>query len=110
MQLCLCLTIQLSPVGLYLVCPCRDAPPLYYPASRCSGSLPQKLLIPLFLAAGAAVAGVVPLIEDVFSSIVDRDNMVPHSCIDPTRSVMTSRRIRSRKKLALAQNWSLILK
>ena len=71
--------------GLYLVCPCRDAPPLYYPASRCSGSLPQKLLIPLFLAVGAAVAGVVPLIKDVFTSIVNSDNMVPHSCIDPTR-------------------------
>ena len=91
--------MQLSSAGLYLVCPCRDAPPLYYPASRCSGSLPQKLLIPLFLVMAAAVAGVVPLIEDVFSSIVDRDNMVPHSCIDPTRSVNTSRRIKRRKKL-----------
>ena len=79
--------MHLSPAGLYLVCPCRDAPPLYYPASRCSGSLPQKLLIPLFLVIGAAVAGVVPLIEDVFSTIVNKDNMVPHSCIDPTRSV-----------------------
>ena len=71
--------------GLYLVCPCRDAPPLYYPASRCSGSLPQKLLIPLFLVVGGAVAGLVPLLEDVFAEIVDADNMVPHSCVDPTR-------------------------
>ena len=31
--------------GFYLLCPCRDAPSLYYPASRCSGSLPQKILI-----------------------------------------------------------------
>ena len=56
-------------------------------AMSMQGSLPQKLLIPLFLAVGAAVAGVVPLIEDVFSTIVNKDNMVPHSCIDPTRSV-----------------------
>jgi len=75
-------------IGVYLVCPCRDAPPLYYPASRCSGSLPQKLLIPLILALGAGTAGLLPLLQDVFASIVDRDNMVPHSCIDPTR-VMT---------------------
>ena len=67
------------------MCPCRDAPPLYYPASRCSGSLPQKLLIPLFLVVGGAVAGLVPLLEDVFAEIVDADNMVPHSCVDPTR-------------------------
>ena len=72
--------------GLYLVCPCRDAPPLYYPASRCSGSLPQKLLIPLFLVVGGAVAGLVPLLEDVFAEIVDADNMVPHPAgIPPPR-------------------------
>ena len=28
---------------LYLLFPCRDAPPLYYPASTCSGSVPQKV-------------------------------------------------------------------
>ena len=30
-------------LGVYLICPCRDAPPLYYPESTCSGSLPQKV-------------------------------------------------------------------
>ena len=75
-------------IGLYLICPCRDAPPLYYPASTCSGSLPQKLLIPLFLLLGGGAAGVVPILDDVFASIVDGDDRVPHSCIDPTR-VMT---------------------
>jgi len=72
-------------LGIYLVCPCRDAPPLYYPASKCSGSLPQKLLIPLFLLIGAAAAGVVPLMEKLYAKIVDSKNMVPHSCIDHTR-------------------------
>ena len=84
--LCVMIVMMRPVSGVYLVCPCRDAPPLYYPASRCSGSLPQKLLIPLILALGAGTAGLLPLLQDVFASIVDRDNMVPHSCIDPTRS------------------------
>ena len=71
--------------GFYLLCPCRDAPPLYYPASKCSGSLPQKILIPVFLAVGAGVGGVVPLLESLYSSIVDSEGLVPHSCVDPTR-------------------------
>jgi len=72
-------------IGFYLVCPCRDAPPLYYPASKCSGSLPQKLLIPFFLLIGGGVAGVVPILNDVFDKIVDDNDMVPHTCVDPTR-------------------------
>ena len=72
-------------LGFYLVCPCRDTPPLYYPASKCSGSLPQKLLIPLFLLLGAVLGGVVPLMKDLHASIVDDTNMVPHTCIDHTR-------------------------
>ena len=67
------------------MCPCRDAPPLYYPASKCSGSLPQKILIPVFLAIGAGVGGVVPLMDSLYSSIVDQEGLVPHSCVDPTR-------------------------
>lgn len=72
-------------IGFYLVCPCRDAPPLYYPASKCSGSLPQKMLIPLFLLLGGGAAGVVPILTGVSDTIVDDDDMVPHSCVDPTR-------------------------
>ena len=75
---------NLSP-GFYLLCPCRDAPPLYYPASKCSGSLPQKILIPLFIAIGAAVGGVVVLMPGLYSSIVEDGGQVPHSCVDPTR-------------------------
>lgn len=71
--------------GFYLLCPCRDAPPLYYPASKCSGSLPQKILIPVFLAIGAGVGGVVPLMDSLYASIVDSEGLVPHSCVDPTR-------------------------
>lgn len=71
--------------GFYLLCPCRDAPPLYYPASKCSGSLPQKILIPLFVAIGAGVGGVVAILPSLHSSIVDRESRVPHSCVDPTR-------------------------
>ena len=71
--------------GFYLVCPCRDAPPLYYPASKCSGSLPQKILIPLFLAIGGAVGGLVVLLPSLHASIVDSESHVPHSCVDPTR-------------------------
>jgi len=79
------ISLLLILLAMYLVCPCRDAPPLYYPASKCSGSLPQKLLIPLFLLIGGGAAGVVPLMKELFTSIVDTENMVPHSCIDPTR-------------------------
>jgi len=79
------ISLLLILLGMYLVCPCRDAPPLYYPASKCSGSLPQKLLIPLFLVVGGGAGGVVPLMEDLYAKIVDSEDMVPHSCIDPTR-------------------------
>ena len=71
--------------GLYLICPCRDAPPLYYPAQSCSGSLPQKLLVPLALLLAAAAAALVPLLPAITASIVDQHAMVLHSCIDPTR-------------------------
>lgn len=78
-------SLLLMLLGLYLVCPCRDAPPLYYPASTCSGSLPQKLLVPALLLAAGGVAGVVPIIPSLHQEIVNEENMVPHSCVDPTR-------------------------
>lgn len=78
------ISLLLILLGMYLVCPCRDAPPLYYPASKCSGSLPQKLLIPLFLLIGGGAGGLVPIMEGLYAKIVDTENMVPHSCIDPT--------------------------
>ena len=34
---------------------------------------------------GGGAGGVVPLMEDLYAKIVDSENMVPHSCIDPTR-------------------------
>ena len=42
-------TIFQVSLGIYLVCPCRDTPPLYYPESTCSGSLSQKVFWPVFL-------------------------------------------------------------
>jgi len=81
------ISLLLILLGIYLVCPCRDAPPLYYPASTCSGSLPQKIVIPLLLLVGGGVAGVVPILPSLHSDIDNTEMMVPHSCIDHTRLV-----------------------
>jgi len=71
---------------LYLIFPCRDAPPLYYPASTCSGSIPQKVLIPLVLLVSGGVGALVYLLPDFTKSITDSQNLVPHSCLDYTRA------------------------
>jgi len=81
----LSISLLLMLVGFYLVCPCRDAPPLYYPATTCSGSLPQKLLVPALLLVAGGVAGVVPILPSLHQEIVNDDDLVPHSCVDPTR-------------------------
>jgi len=73
----------------YLCCPCRDAPPMYYPASRCSGSLPQKLLLPLLLLVAGGAGALIVLLPDIHKEIVsneDVNNTLPHSCIDPLRA------------------------
>merc|ERR1712223_1442644 len=49
--------VLLVSLGVYLICPCRDAPPLYYPESTCSGSLPQKVFIPVVLLVPGLVGG-----------------------------------------------------
>jgi hypothetical protein len=78
-------SLLLVVLGFYLVCPCRDAPPLYYPESTCSGSLPQKVTIPLVLVTAALGAGLLPLLPDLHPGDDLWQNVVPHSCIDPTR-------------------------
>ena len=100
------MSLLLILLGMYLICPCRDAPPLYYPASKCSGSLPQKLLIPLFLLIGGGAAGVVPVMEELYAKIVDSKDMVPHSCIDPTRYgnvIEQSKKILRKRLISLPQ-------
>lgn len=101
-------------LAIYLVCPCRspasisphatfkffepflivymellsrDAPPLYYPESTCSGSLPQKLVIPLVLLVSGLAAGLMPLLPALHptSSDIAWNTVLPHSCVDPTR-------------------------
>jgi len=72
-------------LGFYLCCPCKDAPPLYYPESTCSGSLPQKVLIPLVLLAGGLGGGLIPLLTVLHPEDRLWEGVVPHSCIDPTR-------------------------
>jgi len=70
---------------IYLVFPCRDSPPLYYPASTCSGSLPQKVLLPLVVGVAGGVGSLVYLLPGMTESLTDQNDMVPHSCIDYTR-------------------------
>lgn len=72
---------------IYLLFPCRDAPPLYYPASTCSGSLPQKLLVPAALLVAAGAAGTLFLLPELYHTLVDEKEMVPHSCLDYTRAL-----------------------
>jgi hypothetical protein len=48
---------------------CRDAPPLYYPASTCSGSLPQKLLVPASLLLAAGAAAVLFLLPELYTTL-----------------------------------------
>lgn len=76
-------------LAIYLVCPCRDAPPLYYPESTCSGSLPQKLVIPLVLLVSGLAGGLMPLLPALHptSSDIAWNTVLPHSCVDPTRTV-----------------------
>jgi len=81
------IAILLISLGFYLICPCRDAPPLYYPESTCSGSLPQKVAIPLILVAGALAAGLMPLLPSLHPEDDLWKGVVPHSCIDPTRTL-----------------------
>jgi len=70
----------------YLCCPCRDAPPMYYPASRCSGSLPQKLLLPLLLLVAGGAASLIVLLPEIHKDIVYYNTTLPHSCIDPLKA------------------------
>ena len=63
---------------------CRDSPPLYYPASTCSGSLPQKVLLPLVVGVAGGVGSLVYLLPGMTESLTDQNDMVPHSCIDST--------------------------
>jgi len=74
-------------LGFYLVCPCRDAPPLYYPESTCSGSLPQKLVIPLVLVLGGLAGALQSLLPSLHPQEELWGEVVPHSCVDPTRSL-----------------------
>ena len=66
---------------------CRDAPPLYYPESTCSGSLPQKLVIPLVLLVSGLAGGLMPLLPALHPTPTDIawNTVLPHSCVDPTR-------------------------
>jgi hypothetical protein len=75
----------LSLATLYLVFPCRDSPPLYYPATPCSGSLPQKILLPLIILISGGAAAVIYLVPELTEEITDEQGMVPHSCMDYTR-------------------------
>jgi len=83
----LCISLLLTLLGLFLVCPCRDAPPIYYPNSKCSGSLPQKILIPVFILISGGAAAVVYIFPRIHGNVVNGDGMVPHSCIDHTSLV-----------------------
>jgi len=80
----LSLSFLLSFLGFFLVCPCRDSPPIYYPNSTCNGSLPQKILIPLSLLVSAGISAILYLFPNAYESIVDEEGLVPHSCIDYT--------------------------
>merc|ERR1711962_290379 len=81
--------VLLVSLGVYLICPCRDAPPLYYPESTCSGSLPQKVFIPVVLLVSGLVGGLMPLLPTLrpIEEDVKWESVLPHSCIDPTRSL-----------------------
>merc|ERR1719490_150533 len=81
--------ILLVSLGIYLVCPCRDTPPLYYPESTCSGSLPQKVFIPVVLLISGLAGGLMPLLPSLRPSEEDVkwETVLPHSCVDPTRSL-----------------------
>merc|ERR1719352_661014 len=81
--------ILLVSLGIYLVCPCRDTPPLYYPESTCSGSLPQKVFIPVVLLISGLAGGLMPLLPSLRPSEEDVkwEAVLPHSCVDPTRSL-----------------------
>merc|ERR1712088_1086574 len=81
--------ILLVSLGIYLVCPCRDTPPLYYPESTCSGSLPQKVFIPVVLLISGLAGGLMPLLPSLRPSEDDVkwESVLPHSCVDPTRSL-----------------------
>merc|ERR1719352_1085460 len=59
--------ILLVSLGIYLVCPCRDTPPLYYPESTCSGSLPQKVFIPVVLLISGLAGGT--KYKDLFAAV-----------------------------------------
>jgi len=84
----LSIALLLLLLGFYLVCPCRDAPPLYYPESTCSGSLPQKVAIPLVLLASGLTAGLQPLLPSLHpAEELPWASVLPHSCIDPTRAL-----------------------
>merc|ERR1711972_1012781 len=80
--------VLLVSLGVYLICPCRDAPPLYYPESTCSGSLPQKVFIPVVLLVSGLVGGLMPLVPTLrpIEQDVKWESVLPPSCIDPTRS------------------------
>jgi len=81
--------ILLVSLGIYLVCPCKDTPPLYYPESTCSGSLPQKVFIPVVLLISGLAGGLMPLLPSLRPSEEDVkwETVLPHSCVDPTRSL-----------------------
>merc|ERR1712080_316973 len=81
--------VLLVSLGIYLVCPCKDTPPLYYPESTCSGSLPQKVFIPVVLLISGLAGGLMPLLPSLRPSKEDVkwETVLPHSCIDPTRSL-----------------------
>merc|ERR1719348_1916125 len=57
----LSLSFLLSFLGFFLVWPCRDSPPIYYPNSTCNGSLPQKILIPVSLLVSAGISAILYL-------------------------------------------------
>merc|ERR1712088_120094 len=76
-------------LGVFLVCPCKDTPPLYYPESTCSGSLPQKVFIPVVLLVSGLAGGLMALLPSLRASEEDVkwEAVLPPSCVDPTRSL-----------------------